>query len=304
MSSQLRSGVGRARHQARDVRAQARRVPQRRARGRVGEDVVSRRQAAARRGLHVPGRSHAHAARRRDRREDYRRLARLARSARRRCSRSTATSSSTTPTPWPTTSSPRSPAAIRRRLRDGGRAPRQLGRGRRRRDNGAGTVVVMEAARILAAVGVRPRRTIRFALWVGEEEGLLGSMAYTEKYLATRALAPSGAEGGIEQYLRWRYASRSSRGRATTISSRTSTSTTARAGPRPARRGQRRRGAAAPRVAPAVRQHGAGAVVASPTGGTDHVFMQAVGVPGYQFIQDPLDYGSRSTTAASTRSIT
>jgi carboxypeptidase Q len=38
---------------------------------------------------------------------------------------------------------------------------------------------------------------------------------------------------------------------------------------------------------------GASAVVASPTGSTDHVFMQAVGVPGYQFIQDPLDYSSR-----------
>ncbi|HEY1146357.1 MAG TPA: peptidase M28, partial [Allosphingosinicella sp.] len=38
---------------------------------------------------------------------------------------------------------------------------------------------------------------------------------------------------------------------------------------------------------------GATTVAAAPTGGTDHVFMQAVGVPGYQFIQDPLDYGSR-----------
>jgi hypothetical protein len=38
---------------------------------------------------------------------------------------------------------------------------------------------------------------------------------------------------------------------------------------------------------------GAKSVVAAPTGGTDHVFMQAVGVPGYQFIQDPLDYDSR-----------
>jgi hypothetical protein len=39
---------------------------------------------------------------------------------------------------------------------------------------------------------------------------------------------------------------------------------------------------------------GAGRVVAATTGGTDHVFMQSVGVPGYQFIQDPLDYGSRT----------
>jgi len=45
-------------------------------------------------------------------------------------------------------------------------------------DNGAGTSVVMEAARILSTLGIRPRRTIRFALWVGEEEGLLGSLAY------------------------------------------------------------------------------------------------------------------------------
>src|SRR6185295_857251 len=45
-------------------------------------------------------------------------------------------------------------------------------------DNGAGSVVVMEAARILSTLGVRPKRTIRFALWAGEEQGLLGSLAY------------------------------------------------------------------------------------------------------------------------------
>ncbi|MFX5506308.1 M20/M25/M40 family metallo-hydrolase, partial [Acinetobacter baumannii] len=51
-------------------------------------------------------------------------------------------------------------------------------------DNGAGTAMIMEAARILAKSGFKPRRTIRFALWVGEEEGLLGSMAYVEQHLA------------------------------------------------------------------------------------------------------------------------
>src|SRR3546814_12633560 len=45
-------------------------------------------------------------------------------------------------------------------------------------DNGAGTAMIMEAARILADMGVRPKRTIRFALWAGEEQGLLGSLAY------------------------------------------------------------------------------------------------------------------------------
>lgn len=51
-------------------------------------------------------------------------------------------------------------------------------------DNGDGAIAVLEAARILAAVGARPRRTIRIALWSGEEEGLLGARAYIEQHLA------------------------------------------------------------------------------------------------------------------------
>lgn len=47
-------------------------------------------------------------------------------------------------------------------------------------DNGTGTAVTIEAARILGAVGAQPKRTIRFALWGGEEQGLLGSKAYIE----------------------------------------------------------------------------------------------------------------------------
>ena len=47
-------------------------------------------------------------------------------------------------------------------------------------DNGTGTAVTLEAARILAAVGAKPKRTIRFILWTGEEQGLLGSRAYVE----------------------------------------------------------------------------------------------------------------------------
>ena len=51
-------------------------------------------------------------------------------------------------------------------------------------DNGDGVLAVMEAARLLAAVGAQPRRTIRFALWSGEEQGLLGARAYIEQHLA------------------------------------------------------------------------------------------------------------------------
>ena len=162
-------------------------------------------------------------------------------------------------------------------------------------DNGAGTVTVMEAARILASLGVRPKRTIRFALWVGEEQGLLGSMSYVEKYLATRAPIPGAAsQSAREQSARW-----SSRFPIT---------------PQPGHKelvayfnidngsGRIHGIHAEGNVAATALLHewlqpfasmGARSVVASPTGGTDHVFMQAVGIPGYQFIQDPLDYDSR-----------
>lgn len=49
-------------------------------------------------------------------------------------------------------------------------------------DNGTGSAVALETARILNAAGVKPKRTIRFILWSGEEEGLLGSQAYVEKH--------------------------------------------------------------------------------------------------------------------------
>jgi Zn-dependent M28 family amino/carboxypeptidase len=51
-------------------------------------------------------------------------------------------------------------------------------------DNGDGAVTVMEAMRILKAIGAKPRRTIRVALWGGEEEGLYGSRAWVARHLA------------------------------------------------------------------------------------------------------------------------
>jgi Zn-dependent M28 family amino/carboxypeptidase len=54
-------------------------------------------------------------------------------------------------------------------------------------DNGDGAIGVMEAMRILQAVGARPRRTIRVALWGGEEQGLLGARSYVERYLSDQA---------------------------------------------------------------------------------------------------------------------
>jgi hypothetical protein len=160
-------------------------------------------------------------------------------------------------------------------------------------DNGAGSAVVMEAARILSNLGTKPRRTVRFALWAGEEQGLLGSMAYVESHLAARAPAAPG-ETPAEHYFRWRYRY----------------PITPKAGYKELVayfnidngsgkiHGIHAEGNVAATslfkewLAPFASM-GATSVVASPTGGTDHVYMQAIGVPGYQFIQDPLDYDSR-----------
>ena len=161
-------------------------------------------------------------------------------------------------------------------------------------DNGAGTVTVMEAARILATLGVRPKRTIRFALWAGEEEGLLGSMAYVEKYLATRAAAPATPQNGIEQFMRWsyRFPITPQPGHKDLVAYFNIDNGSGRV------HGIHAEGnvAAVPMLRDWLQPFasmGARSVVASPTGGTDHVFMQAVGIPGYQFVQDPLDYNSR-----------
>lgn len=160
-------------------------------------------------------------------------------------------------------------------------------------DNGAGTVVVMEAARILSALGVRPKRTIRFALWAGEEQGLYGSMAYTEKYLATRGPG-AGPEGGIEAMMRWshRFPVTPLPGHKDLVAYFNIDNGSGKV------HGLYAEGNVA--AVPVLREWlqpfasmGATSVVAAPTGGTDHVFMQAVGVPGYQFIQDPLDYNTR-----------
>ena len=149
----------------------------------------------------------------------------------------------------------------------------------------------MEAARILSTLGVRPKRTIRFALWAGEEQGLLGSLSYVEKYLATRAPAPGTPETAIEQFARWRYRFPITPlpGHKDLVAYFNIDNGSGKV------RGIYAEGNVA--AVPLLREWlqpfasmGASAVVAMPTGGTDHVFMQAVGVPGYQFIQDPLDY--------------
>ncbi|MGQ0588764.1 MAG: M20/M25/M40 family metallo-hydrolase [Sphingosinicella sp.] len=161
-------------------------------------------------------------------------------------------------------------------------------------DNAAGSAVVMEAARILSRLGVRPRRTIRFALWSGEEQGILGSLAYVERHLATRPPETNPERQRLRPNQTWRY-----RWPITPLPGHRDLVAYFNLDNGAGRiRGIHAEGnvAAVPIfqdwLAPFASM-GATNVAIRSTGGTDHVYMQSVGIPGYQFIQDPLDYGSR-----------
>ena len=161
-------------------------------------------------------------------------------------------------------------------------------------DNAAGSAMIMEAARILARTGMRPRRAIRFALWNGEEQGLLGSLAYVEQHLAHRGGPNDAPLNGDRAYYgwpnRWPITPRAEYGQLAAYFNIDNGS-------------GKLRGLYAegnPAVAPIFRDWlapfdamGASTVAMSRTGGTDHVFLQSIGLPGFQFIQDPLDYDSR-----------
>ena len=142
-------------------------------------------------------------------------------------------------------------------------------------DNGAGSMVMMEAVRILRAIGIQPRRTIRIALWSGEEEGLLGSRGYVKKTFADPAdmkLLPAHQKFDVYFNLD------NGTGKI---------------------RGVYLQGNEA--VRPILQQWlvpfndlSAKTLTISNTGGTDHLSFDAVGLPGFQFIQDPLEYDSRN----------
>ena len=159
-------------------------------------------------------------------------------------------------------------------------------------DNGAGSVTVMEAARILRQLGVRPKRTIRFVLWEGEEQGLFGSINYVQQHIARRPVTIG--EVGFENYIggKNKYPITPLLGYSDLKAYFNMDNGSGKL------RGIYAEGNAA--AVPLLKEWlaafdgmGADTVVAGPTRGTDHEFFTYAGLPGFQFIQDPLDYESR-----------
>jgi hypothetical protein len=161
-------------------------------------------------------------------------------------------------------------------------------------DNGAGVVVAMEAVRILEALGVKPRRTIRIALWTGEEQGLFGSMGYTKQHFGSAKLSTAPDQLALPEFLRHAVGPLEVKSEQKLISAYFNVDNGSGK-----IRGIYTQGNAA--VAPIFAQWiaplkdlGVTAITAQDTGGTDHLSFDAVGIPGFQFIQDDLDYESRA----------
>jgi carboxypeptidase Q len=142
-------------------------------------------------------------------------------------------------------------------------------------DNGAGSAVMMEAVRILKAVNFKPRRTIRIVLWSSEEQGLFGSRNYVLNHFGdpkTMELKPDQPK--VSAYYNLDNGTGKIRGIYL--------------------QGDSVAGPIFKAWLEPFKDLGASTVTIRNTGSTDHVSFDAVGIPGFEFIEDPLDYGART----------
>jgi carboxypeptidase Q len=168
-------------------------------------------------------------------------------------------------------------------------------------DNGAGVAVAMEAVRIIQTLGLRPRRTIRVALWTGEEEGLLGSAAYVAQHFGklepgNPGVAPPGTPNSqpaapskltttpeyekFDAYFNLDNGTGKIRG--VYLQGNESVRPIFRQWLMPFR------------DRPGENVWGANTLSISNTNGTDHLSFDRIGLPGFQFIQDQIEYDTRT----------
>jgi len=161
-------------------------------------------------------------------------------------------------------------------------------------DNGAGSVVMMEVMRILKALDVKPRRTIRIALWSGEEQGLLGSQNYVQQHFGSRPPLDEPDYKGMPTLLRREAGPVTLKAEQAKVSAYFNVDN----GSGKIRGVYLQENAAEAPLFEAWMQPfkdlGMTTLTMRNTGGTDHLSFDAVGIPGFQFIQDPLDYDTRT----------
>lgn len=176
-------------------------------------------------------------------------------------------------------------------------------------DNGAGVSVAMEAVRIIQALGLKPRRTIRVGLWSGEEQGLLGSRAYVAEHFGSMqnpATSAAPAAGGANANAMGGGAGNGNGTAAPAALALVKKAEYERLSGyfnldngTGKIRGVYLQGNEEVRslfrqwLAP-FRDAGANTLSISNTGGTDHLSFDAIGLPGFQFIQDEIEYDTRT----------
>lgn len=160
-------------------------------------------------------------------------------------------------------------------------------------DNGAGVAVVMEAVRILTQIGVKPKRTVRVALWAGEEQGLMGSSAYINDHFATRPEPKDPWQKRLPSDLReatWPIRVKPEHRKLSVYFNMDN-------GSGKIRGIYGENNAATQPIFDAwfkpFNDLGAGTGTLRGTGSTDHMAFDGVGLPAFQFIQDKLDYMAR-----------
>jgi hypothetical protein len=160
-------------------------------------------------------------------------------------------------------------------------------------DNGAGSIVAMEAVRILKALDIKPKRTIRIALWSGEEEGLFGSVGYVAQHFGTFAEPAEKQPDALPSFMRAKGKFTPTKEWETLDAYYNLDNGTGKV------RGVYTQENWA--IAPIFKQWiapladlGVTTISYRNTGGTDHLSFDAVGLPGFQFIQDPMDYETRT----------
>ncbi len=161
-------------------------------------------------------------------------------------------------------------------------------------DNGAGSVVMMEAVRILKALDIKPRRTIRIGLWSGEEEGLLGSQGYVEQHFGSRPHMDDPAMKGMPTLLRREAGPVTVKPEQAKVSAYFNVDN----GTGKLRGVYLQENEAVAPIFEAwmkpFKDLGMTTLTMRNTGGTDHLSFDAVGIPGFQFIQDPVEYETRT----------
>jgi carboxypeptidase Q len=161
-------------------------------------------------------------------------------------------------------------------------------------DNGAGAVVALEVMRILNTLHVQPRRTIRITLWSGEEEGLYGSRGYVRDHFGSFPVSTAPDQMKLPEWLRKPAGPLTIKPEQKLVSGYFNLDNGSGK-----IRGVYLQGNAA--VAPIfaawiapLKGLGVTTITMRNTSGTDHLSFDAVGIPGFQFIQDPLDYETRT----------